>query len=158
MRRTHPIIDQRVTGARVEGEKPLRPSDPPHIRDAPDIEDRERLWQPGSKRSMKQRRQRSPLPARSNIGRPKVGDDIQPQQPRQQPAVADLPAAAIGRAMQDRVAMKADNVDRNSRMPTEKLLERLAMEPGQLALHFSHRPDTTENPNATARETPAGTQ
>src|SRR5271166_7060793 len=49
----HPIIDERVAGAGVEGEDFRLLSDPGNIRDAAEVEDRDRLRQRGDKCGMK---------------------------------------------------------------------------------------------------------
>ena len=65
----NPIVDQRVAGARIEGEDFVLTAaspwpDPGDIADPAEIEDGERLRQIGGERGMVEGRQRSPLPAR----------------------------------------------------------------------------------------------
>ena len=128
----HPIIDQRVAGTGVEGEELTRPADPGDIGDAADVEDRERFRQRRSESGMEQRGERRPLAAGGDIGGAEIGDHVEPEKARQQRAVAQLPAAALGRAMQDRVAVEPDDIDGGSGVASEKLLDPPGMEAGQL--------------------------
>ena len=92
----HPIVDQRVARPGVEGENLVRSvADPGHVADPAEVQHRERLRQTGGQRGVVQRRQRRPLPAGGDIGAAEIADDIDPGQPRQQRAVADLPGAAL---------------------------------------------------------------
>ena len=130
-----------VSKARISA----RSSDPRHVGDAADVEDRDRLRQGCGEGGMVQRSERRSLSARRDVGRAEIGDHIQPEPARQQRAVADLPGAAFGRAMQDRVAVKADHLGGVSRMLTQKIFHRFRMEPGQLLLHIGDRADPAEN-------------
>ena len=109
-----PIVDQRVAGAGIEGEEFPRISDPRHVRDAADVEDGDRFWQGRGEGCVVQWGERRSFSARRDVGRAEIGDDIQAEAKRQQCAIADLPCAPFGRAMQNRVAVKADYVDHSS--------------------------------------------
>ena len=95
---------------------------------------------------MEQRRQRRTLAARRDVGRAEIGDDVDPEPARQGGAVAQLPGAALGRAMQDRVAVKADEIDRGPLVACEKMFDRLAVEPGELGLDRGDRADPAQRP------------
>ncbi len=81
---------------------------------------------------MVERRQRRAFAAGGDIGAAEIADDIAADEPRQQRAVADLPGAALPRAMQDRVAVKPDEIDRDLGMPAAKFGDRRGVQPGQL--------------------------
>ena len=51
------------------------------------------------------------LPAIGDIGAAEIADGIDAREPRQQPAVADLPGAALLGLMQHRLAMEAEQPD-----------------------------------------------
>ena len=98
----NPIVDQRVAGARIEGEGfvltvPSPWPDPGDIADPAEIEDGERLRQIRGERGVVEGRQRSPLPARRNIGAAEIGNHVRAGKTRQQGAVADLPGSPLGR-------------------------------------------------------------
>ena len=94
----HPVVDQRVARPGVEGEDVVRSvADPGHVADAAKVQHRERLRQPGGERGVIERRERRPLPAGRDVGAAEVADDVDPGQPREQRAVADLPGAALAR-------------------------------------------------------------
>ena len=101
---------------RRRGSRPSSVADPGHVADAAEVEDRQRLRQIGGQGGMVERHQRRALAAGGDIGAAEIGDDIDPDEPRQQGAVADLPGAALVRAVQDRMAVKADQVERGRRM------------------------------------------
>ena len=109
-------------------------ADPGHIADAAEVQHRERLPQTGGERGVVQRRERRPLPAGGDIGAAEIADDIDPGQPRQQRAVADLPGAALLGTVQDRVPMEPDQVDRDLRKSLAKSRHGFGMQPGQLGL------------------------
>ena len=114
-------------------------SDPRHVRDAADVEDGDRLRQACGERSLVQRSERRSFSARRNVGRAEIRHDVQPKPARQQRAVADLPGAPFGRAMQDRVAVESDDVDCCSRMRAQEMLDGVAMKPGQLLFDLGYR-------------------
>src|SRR5437868_14322552 len=114
----NPIVDQRVAGARVEGEGFVLTAaspwpDPGDIADPAEIEDGERLRQIGGERGMVEWRQRRPLPARRDIAAAEIGNHVRPGKTRQQGAVAELPGSPLGRAVQDPVPVKANQLDLN---------------------------------------------
>ena len=123
---------------------PPIPADPGHIGDAAEIEHRERLWQRRGESGVEQRRQRRALAAGGDIGRAKIGDDVDPEPARQPSAVAQLPGAPLGRAMQDRVAVQADDVGCHTRMAREKLLDRFGMQSGELGFDLADRANAAE--------------
>src|SRR5438876_7665033 len=92
----YPVIDQRVAGCGVEGENFRRLADPRDVRDATDVEDRERLWQRRGDSGVEQRSERRPFTARGDIGRAEIGNHVEPEETRQQRAVAQLPGAVLG--------------------------------------------------------------
>ncbi len=94
---------------------------------------------------MEQRRKRRPLAAGGDIGRAKFGDDGDPEPAREGRAVAQLPSAAFSRAMQDRVAVHADNVRRKPRVAAEQLFDGVAVEPRQLGFDISDRTGAAEH-------------
>jgi hypothetical protein len=64
---------------------------------------------------MKHRHQRGPLPARRDIGSPKIECDRQSETPRERVAVADLHREPALGPMQHGLAVKADDIDRAQR-------------------------------------------
>jgi len=72
---------------------------------------------------MEERRQRRSLSARGHIGGTEIGYDIEPEPLRQQRAVTYLPGSALGRAMQDRVAVKPDDVDWSPIVSAQEMLD-----------------------------------
>src|SRR5271165_5448031 len=104
----HPIVDQRIAGSGVESEDFRPVPDPGHVRDAADVEDRQRLRQRRGEGGMEERSERRSLATRRDISRAEIRYDIYCEPLGQPRAVADLPGAAFGRAMQDRVPMEAD--------------------------------------------------
>jgi len=83
--------------------------------------------------------ERRTLSARRYVGRAEIGNNIQPKPARQQGAVADLPCAPFGRAMQNRVTVKADHIDRSFWIFPEKLLDGLGVQPCQFPFDRSRR-------------------
>ena len=90
----HPIVDQGVAGAGIEGEDMRILADPGHVRDAADVEHRDRFWQLGSQRRVKQRSQRRSLAAGGDVGGAEICDHLPAEPVRQRRAVADLPSPA----------------------------------------------------------------
>src|SRR5260221_11864843 len=86
---------------------------------------------------MVERRERGALAARGHVGAAEIGDDIDADEAREERPVADLPGAALGRAVQDRVAVKADEVECDLGMARAELGDGFGMEPGQLGLDLS---------------------
>jgi hypothetical protein len=82
-----------------------------------------------------ERRQGRPLTPRRDIGTAEIGDDIDPGEARQQCPVADLPSAPLDRAVQDRVAVEADELDRYTGMARAKFGDGGGVTPGQLGLN-----------------------
>ena len=137
----YPVIDQRVAGCGVEGENFRRLADPRDVRDATDVEDRERLWQRRGDSGVEQRSERRPFTARGDIGRAEIGNHVEPEETRQQRAVAQLPGAVLGRAMEDCMTVKPDDVDSGSRVAPQELLDSRGVKAGQLILDFGDRTD-----------------
>ncbi len=94
---------------------------------------------------MEQRSKRRSLPARSDVGRTEIGDDVEPKNIRQQRPVAQLPGAALGWAMQDGVTVQADDVDTPFGMARDKLLDRIGVKASQLAFDLRNRTDAAQN-------------
>ena len=74
-----------------------------------------------------------------------AGDDIAAGEARQQGSIPDLPGAALGRAVQDRVAVEPDELDRHIGMARAKLSDRGGMQPGQLGLDRGDIPDPAQH-------------
>ena len=90
-------------------------------------------------------RQRSPLPARRDVGAAEIDNHVRAGKTRQQGAVADLPGSPLGRAVQDRVPVKANQLDRNIRIFRAKLRNCVGVQPGQLGLDRRHLADPAED-------------
>ena len=155
----HPIVDQRVAGPGVEGEDFVASvADPGHIGDAADVEDRERLWQ-RRRRARRGTAERAALPRRRRRHRRerKSATTSSPSKSRQQRAVADLPGAALGRAVQDRVAVKADDVDTRCRdARARNCSTAVGVKPGQLVFDLGYSGRRRRAPSAIFRGTPPG--
>src|SRR5262249_53271125 len=129
----HPIVDQSVAGSGIESQYLRSLPDPSDIGNPADVEDGERPRQRRGDSGMEQRSERRSFTARVDIGRAKIGNDVESKQLRQEGPVTQLPGAALGRTMQDGMTMQADNVDTRSRMPCGKLLDCFGVKPRQLS-------------------------
>src|SRR6185437_6381547 len=138
---SYPIIDRRVAGPGVEGEKLIRcGADPSDVGDAADIDDGERMLEPCREGGVIERHQGRALAARRDIGRAEIAHHIGLGEPRQKRAIAQLPGAALIGCVEDGVAVKADEVDGAERMAFDEALDRFGMRLGQAALQILHRP------------------
>src|SRR5215207_7936596 len=108
----HPIIDQGIARAGIEGENVLSLAYKGNIGNPADIEkrqgaDRDRCGES----SMINRNERCALASRGDIGGAEITDDGHAKLARKQRTVAQLNGEALGRAMKNGLAMKADHVD-----------------------------------------------
>ncbi len=98
----------------------------------------------------------APSPPAAMSAERKSVDDVQPKPARQQCAVADLPGAPFGRAMQDRVAVESDDVDCCSRVRAQEMLDGVAMKPRSTPLRSRLRGRCRRGWTAASRENPDG--
>ena len=141
----YPIVDQRITGSGVESEDFGSFPNPSDIGNSTDVEDGERPRQRRGDSGMEQRSEWRSFTACRDIGRAKIGNDVEPEKLRQQGSVTQLPGAALGRAMQDGVTMQADDVDTRIRMARGKLLDCVGVKPCQLSFDLRSRTSAAEN-------------
>ena len=153
----HPIVDQRVAGAGVEGEDlsglvgPLS-TDPGHIGDAADVEDGDRLRQGCGEGGMVERRERCALAAGRDIGasgnrRPRRCRDAAPARRRRR-------AARCGARPGDAGSCGRGNRRCRRRVPGwrgEKPLDGLGVQPGQLGFDRGDRAGARPAPRAASR-------
>ena len=141
-----PIVDQRVSRPGIERQDlVIAGPDPRDIADPAEIEHGDRLRQIGGQGGMVERRQGRSLPARRHIGAAEIGDDVDAGEARERGSIADLPSAALGRAVQDRVAVEPDELDRHIRMAPAKLSNCGGMQPGQLSFDRCNLPDPAQH-------------
>jgi hypothetical protein len=132
----HPIVQQRVARAGIESHDVAFSADPGKVADTAEIEDEHRLAQTGAQGPMVERQQRRSLPALGNIGRAEIVHDIDPGFGSKNGPVADLPSAPLMWRVQDRLAVKADQVHFTGRQSSvlEQPVHRVSVGPGQLSL------------------------
>src|SRR5688572_14539404 len=108
----HPVVEQGIAGAGVECQKLPAAPDESDIGNSADVHESQRT---GGNRSGQgaviYRHEGSTLPAHSHIGSTKVADDAEAGQSRKQGAIAQLHRQALVWIVQNRMAVKADNVD-----------------------------------------------
>ncbi len=114
--RLHPVVDQAAGHASVEGQEIASLPNDGDIGDAAEVQDRHGLAQVVRQGAMIDRHQRSPLPARRDIGAAQIANYRNSERSGERRAVADLPRPAPFRPMRDRVAVKADDRDVLSNM------------------------------------------
>jgi len=110
----HEVVDQRIRGPRIAGDRVLVAINKCDVRDAAEIEHRDRMrpLDCTRKRAMEHRHQRRTLPARRHVGCTKIVNHRNTGLARQRGAIAELDGELLGRAMQHRLAMIADDIDR----------------------------------------------
>ncbi len=137
---------RRIAGPGVEGEH-VRPRSRPSqvtLATPPILRMASGFSMAAASAGMEQRHERRALAAGGDVGRAKIADDIDAGQPRQQRAVADLPGAALLGAVQDGMAVKADDVDLEAVLGDE-LQHRRGMRLGDRALDLGDRPGAAED-------------
>ena len=137
--RAHEIVDQRIAGAGIAGDR-IAAVDKSDIGDAADIEhgDRMRPIEIARQRLMKDRHQRRALAAGGHIGGAEIMNHGHVQPPRQRRAVAELHGQPRRRLVQHGLAVEADNRDGRLVDPLggEKVLHRLGMHAGHEGVGF----------------------
>ena len=116
--RRHPVVDERIAGAAIEGDHPrlgrLLDIEPGDIGDAAEIEDRNRVAvrAEGAETGMMiDRRQGRTLAAGGDVATAKIRDDRNPGRGGESLRVAHLPGETLCRSVQQRVPGKADDID-----------------------------------------------
>ena len=73
----HPVVEEGIAGSGIEGEEPVAGIDESHVRDAADVEDRQRRLQARGvgEGAMEHRHERRPLPALGDVGGAEIVDD-----------------------------------------------------------------------------------
>ena len=128
--RAHEIIDQRVAGPGVAGDR-IAAVDKGDVGDAADIDDHDRMRpvEIAGDRLMEHRHQRRALPAGHDVGLAEITSDRNTDPPRDLVAAPDLHREPRRRLVQDRLTMEADDVDAGAvdALGGEELLDRLHM-------------------------------
>jgi hypothetical protein len=106
-----PVVDEGVAGASVEGENLVVRADPGEVGHAAHIEHRQRLGLVARQGGVVERGQWRSLPARRHVGAAKVVDHVDPGAPSEPRPIADLPRAPVLWLVQNRMAVKSDNID-----------------------------------------------
>jgi tyrosyl-tRNA synthetase len=131
----HPVVDERVARPGVESEDVIiAAADPGHVGDAADIEDGDGPRERADERAVKERRERRALAAGRDIVAAEIVYHVDAGERGEQRAIADLPGAALARTMQDRVAVKPDQIDIADRVLLPQRIDRRGMEVRELAL------------------------
>src|SRR3546814_790556 len=107
----HPIVNQSAGHARIESDEfPILPYER-DIGDTAKIQNGHRLFQWLGQCAMIDRKKRSALPPRRDVGATQITNDSNTRHPREGCAIADLPCPMPFRPMCNSMAMKADNAD-----------------------------------------------
>ena len=122
--RQHPIVDQRIARTGVEGQQSttrcpgvgLR-ADPGNVGDAADVQDGQRPRQMSRKSGVEDRDEWGAFAAGRDVGAAKIADHVDLCPLREQLAIADLPGKALARAVNQGLAVKADDVDARRGQP-----------------------------------------
>jgi tyrosyl-tRNA synthetase len=140
-----PVIDRGIAGAGIEGKNVIfRLADPGDIGNAADIQHRDRPFQIRGKGGVEQRHERGAFAARGHIGAAKILDHIDAGERGEQAAIANLPGSALLRPVQDRMAVKADEIGIEP-MAADEQGGGIGMGPGELLLDFCDWTLATEN-------------
>ena len=94
---------------------------------------------------MKQRRQWRALAARRDIGGAKIRDHVNAKPLRECGAIAQLPRAPFGGAMQDCVPVHADNISRDPLIGLSEQFDGFGVQLRQFAFYRFNRADPTQH-------------
>ena len=113
-------------------------TDPGHVGDAADVENGERARQTMGECAMEDRDKRRPLATGSDVIAAKIGNDFDIAMFCKAFPIADLPGSALIGAMQDRMAVEADQVDLAALPILPKRRDGFSMEVSQFALNLGY--------------------
>ena len=138
----HPIIQQGIGRTGIEGKQcagRLGPAlaDPGHVRDAAQIEHRQRFFETAGERPVIERRKRRPLSAVRHVVAAEIIHHIDAGKPGQPLSIAELQRGRRLGRMVDGLTVKADDIDVRRRQAglREQCRDLVRVAAGQLLLH-----------------------